>query len=238
LTLHVEKKQLVAPGEIVAEGGYFAGDNVYKENDKVFASRLGLVEVDGNRVLVVPIKGCYIPYLDDPVIGRIVDVGMSGWSVDINAPYPALLPASETFGHREPFPKADLTKIFDVGDLVLAKVIAFDRTRDPLITVKGPELGKATSGRIVKISPTKIPRLIGRKGSMISTLKKQTGCQIMVGQNGIVLVSGKSPEDERVAVSAIYMIEREAHTRGLTDRIQEMIRKELGGREFVSGKAS
>jgi len=237
LELHVEKRHLVAPGEMVAEGGYFAGENVYKENDKVFASKLGLVEVVGNRVHVVPIKGCYVPYVGDPVIGRIDDVGMSGWSVDINAPYPALLPASETFSHRQPFPKADLTKIFDVGDLVLAKVIAFDRTRDPLITVKGPELGKATSGRIVKISPTKIPRLIGKKGSMISTLKKQTGCQIMVGQNGVVLVSGKSPEDERIAVSAIYMIEREAHTRGLTDRIQEMIRKELGGREFVSGKA-
>ena len=238
MTFHVEKKQLVAPGEIVAEGGYFAGDNVYKENDKIFASRIGLVEVVGNRVLVVPIKGCYVPYVDDPVIGRIVDVGMSGWSVDINAPYPAMLPASETFGHRQPFLKADLTKIFDVGDLVLAKVIAFDRTRDPLITVKGPGLGKATSGRVVEISPTKIPRLIGRKGSMISMLKKETGCEIMVGQNGIILISGKSSESERVAVSAIYMIEREAHTRGLTDRILEMIRNELGGREFVSGKAS
>ena len=237
MELHVEKRQLVAPGEIVAEGAYYAGENVYKENDRIFALRLGLLEVVGNRVHVVPIKGCYIPYIGDPVIGRIVDIGMSGWSVDINAPYPALLPASETFGHRQPFPKADLTKMFDVGDLVLAKVIAFDRTRDPLITVKGPELGKATSGRIVKISPTKIPRLIGRKGSMISTLKKQTGCQIMVGQNGIVLISGKSPEGERAAVSAIYMIEREAHTKGLTDRIQEMIRKELGGEQFVSGKA-
>ncbi len=236
--LHVEKKQLVAPGELVAEGAYFAGDNVYKENDRIFASRLGLVEVVGNRVLVVPVKGCYIPYVDDPVIGRIVDIGMSGWSVDINSPYPALLPASETFGHRQQLPKADLTRMFNVGDLVLAKVIAFDRTRDPLITVKGPGLGKATTGRVVEILPTKIPRLIGRKGSMISMLKKETGCEIMVGQNGIVLVSGKSSEDERVAVLAIHMIEREAHTRGLTDRIREMMRKELGGREFVSTKAS
>jgi exosome complex component RRP4 len=78
---------------------------------------------------------------------------------------------------------------------------------------------------VVEISAAKIPRLIGRKGSMISMLKRETGCQITVGQNGVVLVWGKSAENERVAVEAIYMVEREAHTRGLTDRIREMIAK-------------
>jgi exosome complex component RRP4 len=57
-------------------------------------------------------------------------------------------------------------------------------------------------------------------------LKKETGCHIVIGQNGRILVSGKSPEDERVAVMAIRKIEQEAHTTGLTDRVTEMIRKE------------
>ena len=39
----------------------------------------------------------------------------------------------------------------------------------------------------------------------------------------MALVWGKTPEIERVAVEAIYMVEREAHTRGLTDRVREMI---------------
>jgi exosome complex component RRP4 len=109
--------------------------------------------------------------------------------------------------------------------MVIGEVLAFDRTRDPLLTTKGPGLGKVTNGRVVEISAAKIPRLIGRKGSMIAMLKTMTNCQITVGQNGVVLVWGKTPENERLAVEAIYMIEREAHTRGLTDRIRDMINK-------------
>jgi exosome complex component RRP4 len=57
-------------------------------------------------------------------------------------------------------------------------------------------------------------------------LKQETGCQITVGQNGVILVSGKSPEDEQLAVMAIRKIGEEAHTSGLTDRITEMIKNE------------
>ena len=180
------------------------------------------MELDGNRVFVVPLKGGYIPRAGDLVAGRIVDIGLSGWTVDIRAPYEAMLPASETPGPRGPR-RRDLSESFEVGDVVLAEILAFDRTRDPLLTAKGPGLGKVATGRVVEISAAKVPRLIGRKGSMISMLKKETDCQITVGQNGVVLVWGKSPESEKLAVEAIYMVEREAHTRGLTDRIREMI---------------
>ena len=219
-----EPKQVVAPGELLAEGDHLLGDNAYRIGTQIFSACLGILEVDGNRVFVVPLKGGYIPRVGDLVAGRIVDVGLSGWSVDIRAPYEAMLPASETPGPRGPR-RRDLSSDFDVGDTVLAEVLAFDRTRDPLLTTKGPGLGKVAAGRVVEISAAKIPRLIGRKGSMISMLKRETGCQITVGQNGMVLVWGKTPDTERVAVEAIYMVEREAHTRGLTDRIREMISK-------------
>jgi len=225
LAILVEKKKLVVPGEQLGEDDCLPGENTYKVDGKVYASRIGLVDFSGNRVYVVPLKGTYIPMVDDPVIGRITDIGMSGWTVDIGAPYPAMLPSSETFGPRQPFGRMDLGKIFDVGDLVLARVISFDRTRDPLLTAKDPGLGRVSSGRMMRISPAKIPRLIGRKGSMISMLKRETNCQISVGQNGIVLVQGRSPLDENMAMAAVSMIEREAHTHGLTDRIHDMIEK-------------
>jgi len=227
LTLLTEKKQLVAPGELLAEGSYFPGENTYREGNKVFASRIGLAELIANKLVVVPLKGCYIPRVDDFVIGRVEDIAMSGWIVDISGPYPALLPLSETPASRGMAARKDLTRIFNVGDLVMAEVIAFDRTRDPLLTVRGRGLGKVSSGRVVHISPAKIPRLIGRKGSMISMLKKMTNCDIIVGQNGTVLVSGRQPKNEQLAVAAMFMIEREAHTRGLTDRVSEMINREL-----------
>ena len=227
MTIFAEKKQLVAPGELLAEGSYFPGENTYREGNKIYASRIGLAELVANKLIVVPLKGCYIPRVDDFVIGRVVDIAMSGWIVGISAPYPALLPLSETPASRGMAARKDLTKIFNVGDLLMAEVIAFDRTRDPLLTIRGRGLGKVSSGRVVHISPAKIPRLIGRKGSMISMLKKMTGCEIIVGQNGTVLVSGRQPKNEQTAMAAMLMIEREAHTRGLTDRVSEMMNREL-----------
>ena len=227
MTMFTEKKQLVAPGEVLAEGSYFPGENTYREGNKVYASKIGLAELVANKIVVVPLKGCYIPRVDDFVIGRVVDIAMSGWTMDISSPYPAYLPLSETPASRGMAVRKDLAKVFNVGDLVMAEVIAFDRTRDPLLTVRGRGLGKVISGRVVHISAAKIPRLIGRKGSMISLLKKETNCEIIVGQNGTVLVSGRQPKDEQIAAAAMYLIEREAHTRGLTDRVSELMNKGL-----------
>ena len=230
MTLHAERKQMVSPGELLAEGPYFPGENTYREGGKIFASRVGMADVIGNKLIVVPVKGAYIPRLDDIVIGRVTDITMSSWQVDICAPYPALLPMSETPLHRgREGGRRDLSEIYGVGDLVLAQVIAFDRTRDPLLTTKGRGLGKITSGRVARISASKIPRIIGKQGSMITMLKKETGTDIVPGQNGVILATGRNPDQERVAVEALYMIEREAHTTGLTDHVKMFIQERMKG---------
>jgi exosome complex component RRP4 len=231
LTVHAEKKQLVGPGELLAEGPYFAGENTYREGTKIFSSRVGLAEVVGNKLIVVPIKGTYIPRVDDIVVGRVTDIGMSGWQVDIDAPYPAMLPASETPLQRgRDAGRRDLGLIYGVNDLMIAQIIAFDRTRDPLLTTKGRGLGKVTSGSVARITPAKIPRIIGKSGSMITMLKKETGTDVIPGQNGVILATGSNPDKERIAVEAIYMIEREAHTTGLTDRVKAMIVERMKGK--------
>jgi len=228
LTTYFEKKQLVTPGDLLAEGKYRAGDNTYKDDDKIYATRVGLADLEDQTIYVVALKAFYIPSVGDIVIGKIVEVGISAWMVDINAPYLAVLRASDVFDRPFNPRKDELPAIFDVNDLIIAKLVAYDRTQDPLLTVREPGFGKITRGQIVEVTPTKIPRIIGRKGSMISMIKKETGCQITVGQNGLVLISGRTPEDERLAVMAIRKIEQESHTSGLTDRVTEMIRK---GRE-------
>ncbi|HKM50062.1 MAG TPA: exosome complex RNA-binding protein Rrp4 [Candidatus Bathyarchaeia archaeon] len=227
--MHAELKQLVTPGDLLAEGPYFAGENTYRDGSKIYSSRIGLADIIGNKLIVVPIKGAYIPRIDDIVIGRITDIGMSGWQVDISAPYPAMLPASETPMDRDAG-RGDLALHYGVGDLTLAQVIAFDRTRDPLLTTKGRGLGKVTSGKVARIAPAKIPRVIGKKGSMITMLKKETNTDIVPGQNGVILAIGKNPDQERIAIDALYMIEREAHTNGLTDRVRAMIQEEMKGK--------
>jgi len=228
-----ERRQLATPGDLLAENDYMTGENTYRENGKIYATRVGLVDYEERRVYVVALKAFYTPMVGDTVIGKVIEVGMSGWTIDIKAPYLAMLRASDAL--ERPFrpQRDDLPSIFDVGDLVITKIVAYDRTRDPLLTIHEPSLGKITRGQIVEITPTKIPRVIGKKGSMITMLKQETGCMITIGQNGLILVSGKKPEDERLAIMAIRKIEQEAHRGGLTDRVTEMIRKEKAEKEVI-----
>lgn len=229
MPIFYERKQIVTPGDLLAENDYLAGENTYKEDGKIYATRIGLVDYDNRKVFVVALKAFYVPYVGDLVIGKVIEVSLGVWLLDIKAPYPAVLRASDALNRPFKPQRDELSAIFDVGDLVIAKIVAYDRTRDPLLTVSEPGLGKIKHGQIVEITPTKIPRVIGKKGSMITMLKQETGCQITVGQNGVILVSGKTPEDEQLAIMALRKIEEEAHTSGLTDRVTEMIKNEKRG---------
>lgn len=60
---------------------------------------------------------------------------------------------------------------------------------------------------------------------MISMIKQETNCQIILGLNGVILVTGKEPEDEELAITAIKKIEQESHTSGLTDRITQLLKE-------------
>ena len=226
IPLFYEKKQLVTPGDLLAEGEYVSGDSTYIENGKIYANRLGLVDYDGKRVHVVALKAFYVPVPGDTVIGKVVETSPGGWVIDIKAPHLARLRASDVVERSFKPETTDLPSIFDVGDLIIANVVAYDRTRDPLLTVREPGLGKIVRGQLVEVTPTKIPRIIGRQGSMVGMIKRETGCQMTIGQNGLVLISGRSAEDEKLAIMALRKIEKESHTSGLTDRVTEMIKNE------------
>ena len=232
-----ERRQLVAPGDLIAEGEYIAGENTYKENNKIYASRIGIVEYENKKVNVVALRAFYIPRVGDKVIGTVVEVGFNGWTVDINAPYQAMLRASDVLSRPFKPQKDDLPQVLDVGDLVVAEIASYDRTHDPQLSVGEPGLGKITRGQIVRITPTKIPRLIGRKGSMISMIMQETGCQIILGLNGVVFVTGKNLEDEELAIMAIHKVEEESHTSGLTDRITQMLKEEKTKREEIKNES-
>lgn len=223
MPLLVERRQLVTPGDVLAEGEYLAGDNTYKDDGRIYAQRLGLAEVKGKRISVVALKGPYIPRIGDLVIGRIVDVTLGGWVVDVNSPYTANLSVSDVVGKPFSPEMISLTKILAIGDIIVAKVVAFDRTRDPAITVKERGLGKVEGGVVIDLTPTKVPRLIGKKGSMINMVKQLTGCEIIAGQNGKVLIKGKNLKMVELAIHSVRMVEEQAHTSGLTDRIRRFI---------------
>ncbi len=231
MPIFLEKRQLVTPGDLIAEGEYVAGENTFVEKSKIYAARVGIVEYENKRVDVVALKAFYVPRPGDIVIGTITEVGFNGWTVDINSPYIALLRASDVLSRPFKPQKDDLPQVLDAGDLVVAKIVSYDRTHDPQLTVAEPGLGKITRGQIIKITPTKIPRVIGKKGSMISMIKQETGCNIILGLNGVVLITGKTLEDEQLAMRALVKIEQESHTSGLTDRVTQMLKEEKSNKE-------
>jgi exosome complex component RRP4 len=220
-----EKKQLVTPGELLAEGDYIPGENTYTEQKKIFAQRIGLVDEENKKVNVVALRAFYVPKVGDIVIGTVIEVGFNGWTVAIKAPYTALLRASDVLSRPFKPQNDELSQVLNAGDLIVAKIASFDRAHDPQLTVGEPGLGKITRGQILHVIPTKIPRVIGRKGSMISMIKQETNCQIILGLNGIILVTGKNLEDEELAIKAIRKIEQESHTSGLTDRITQLLKE-------------
>jgi len=223
-----EKKQLVTPGELLAEGEYLPGENTFMEQNKIYASRIGLVDTDNKKVNVVALRAFYVPKVGDIVIGTVVEVGFNGWTIDIKAPYSALLRASDVLSRPFKPQNDELSAVLNAGDLIVAKIASYDRAHDPQLTVGEPGLGKITRGQILHVTPTKIPRVIGRKGSMISMIKQETGCQIILGLNGVILVTGKTTEDEELAIEAIRKIEQESHTSGLTDRVTQLLKERKG----------
>ena len=224
--LLVKEKDLVVPGEILAEGlDYVPSTGTFREGDNVLASLLGVVSVEGRAIKIIPLSGRYLPKVGDTVIGKIVDIMMSGWRVDINSAYTAVLSLRD--GTTSYIPKgANLIKYYDIGDYIVAKVTNVTTQRLVDLTMKGPGLRKLTGGTIIKINHTKVPRVIGRNGSMVKLLKELGDCKVSVGQNGLVWVQGK-PKNEVVIINAIKKVERDSLTSGLTEEIKEDLEKSL-----------
>ncbi len=224
MNVYFQKREIVVPGQLLAEGRYRASIGTYSKNGKIYASLIGLAEQNRNIIRVVPLEGVYIPKEGDLVIGTITLVGGNNWKVDIGGPYGASLHANNAL--RRPYDE-DISRYFDVGDVIAAEVIAFDRVSGPFLTLKGRGLQKLRDGMILTVSPSKIPRIIGRKGSMINMIKDKLRIHTIVGQNGRIWIKAPNTKILRIAIKAFKMIEREAHTSKLTDRVATMIDEEL-----------
>src|SRR5262249_9760531 len=112
---------------------------------------------------------------------------------------------------------------FAIGDMITARIMTFDRTRDPMLTVQDRDLGKIPRGEVMKISATRVPRLIGKRGSMIQTIEQATQTRVLIGQNGVIVVTGRNPEGIKLAEKAINMVQEEAHMANLTQRIKVLL---------------
>ena len=217
------KRRYVIPGDKIIEGNYKPLMNVMKSGDYLISTRIGIAEAGKDGVKVIPLSGVYIPRVNDLVIGKVIDRSSLSWDIDINSCFFAHLPAQDVFGRDFSPARDDMGRQLNIGDLIIARIVSFDRTRDPMLTVQDKDLGKIPYGEFIKISPTRVPRLIGKRGSMIQTIEQATQTRVIIGQNGIVVVTGRDIEGLSLAVKAIKMVEEESHTTNLTQRVKSLL---------------
>ncbi|MFX0187520.1 MAG: exosome complex RNA-binding protein Rrp4 [Candidatus Hodarchaeota archaeon] len=231
-------RELVVPGEVLTENvqEYLSGRGTIlnKDKTKIISLHIGLKNIKKNYVNVIPLRGIYTPQPGDKVIAIVVDKNPVKFKCDINAKDFAQLKPKNTakrvkmrLGRRSTYEQEEsITDKYDIGDILVVKVLSADRLNKPELTTVGKYLGKKNGGIVISIDPPKIPRVIGRSGSMIKMLKNLTKCNIFVTQNGRIWLKGDNIAYERLLIEAIHKIEKEAHTTGLTDRIQSFIENE------------
>ena len=216
-------RKVVIPGDLLSEEAKRSGEGTFVKDGKVYSLLYGLAN-DRDRINVIPLAGKYVPAPGDNIIGIVKDITFSNWIIDINSPYDGLLHISE-------FPKRidadEMSKYLSLGSSTMIRIKDVDSTMKVELTLNDRKLGLLKTGRIVEINHTRVPRLIGKGGSMISMLKKELNCNIFVGQNGRIWINGGA-DDMDLALKTILLIEKEAHTSGLTDRIVDFLKKEKG----------
>jgi len=213
-----KKRKIVVPGEFIVKGeDFLPGDGAKREGDNVIADRYGLAEIAGRMIKVIPLSGAYVPRRGNVVLGRIIDVLFNGWLVDVDSAGNAFLPIDESprFINRN-----EMDQFLAIGDVLAAKIWSI-KGRGIDLTLKGRGLGKLDGGFVFRINPSRVPRVIGREGSMITLIKEKTGTNITVGQNGWIWIKGDNMDNEIKARNAIEFVADKVHVDGLTDKMEQ-----------------
>ncbi|MBU2100261.1 hypothetical protein KKB11_03445, partial [Candidatus Micrarchaeota archaeon] len=186
-------KKIVVPGELITEQRKKMGEHVYSFNGKIYSDVIGITDNESAFASVVPLKGCYIPKYGDIVIGLVVTELFSGFLVDIGS-FSLCFMSKE--GIREPLKR---------GSVVSVRVSKVNELNEADLSEPRVFYG----GEIYSISPVKVPRIIGKNGSMLEVLRRGTNTNFIVGRNGRVWAKGGNT---KLLFRAIKKIEQEAHT--------------------------
>ena len=148
----------------------------------------------------------YSPRQGDAVVGIVVYIRGNGYKVDLNLPFEGFLSGKDT---RVPF---------SMGEIMFGKV----KDVDEIGNVDLIDVRKLAPGKIMDFPAAKVPRLIGKRNSMLNTIMQGTGTEIYVGNNGYVWLSGGNIS---LALKAIDMVNRKSHMSGLTNEIADFLAK-------------
>jgi exosome complex component RRP4 len=228
-------RKIVIPGEVIASGdNYLPGDGTEKRGNDIVALRYGLAEESNKLVKIIPLSGPYIPRRGNVVIGKVELITHNGWVINIGCAENGFLSVMEVPRYVN---KDAMDEVMSIGDMAVLKIWSMNGKGIDL-SLKSRGLGKIHEGLIFKTNPNKVPRVIGKEGSMIKLIKDETGCNITVGQNGYIWIRGDRIDDELLAKKAINFIVENSFIEGLTDEVEKWFKKNGGKAGQSSAKKS
>jgi exosome complex component RRP4 len=218
----MDKRSLVIPGEIITKGeDYLPGEGTEKKGEEIIAQKYGLAEEVNKLIKIIPLSGIYQPRRGNVVIGKVENITFNGWVINIGSAENAFLSLTEVPRYVN---KDALDEVMDIGDMVIAKIWSINK-RGIDLSLKSHGLGKIEEGIIIRVNPNKVPRVIGKEGSMIKQIKDEANCHITVGQNGLIWIKGDKIENEVLAKKAILFVTERSFLGGLTDKVKEWFKE-------------
>lgn len=200
------KKKIVVPGELLTEERKKLGQHVFVENGKVYSDALGITYPGSSSAFVVPLHGIYLPQSNDLVVGIVARETFNGYLVDINSIYYSFVSKEAVRDklERGSVISAIISDVDEINEADLDRIRVF------------------YGGDVIEVSPVKVPRIVGKNGSMLQVLKDGTKSNVVVGRNGWVWTKGG---DTQVLVKALRRIEEEAHLSNLTKKIESFLKE-------------
>lgn len=195
-------RNIVLPGEIVADSPQRI-QNTYIENGKTYAKIMGMYEPNSRGI--IPLEGSWNPNNEDTVVGVIIEPKGKVYIVDLQFFGRCLLILGKFDDYK-----------FEHGDVIEARIKEVENRK----TIILGEAKLLEGGKLIRVGARKVLRVIGKKNTMIDQIKALTKTDIIVGLNGVIWLRGG---DIDLATDAIFKVEREAHTSGLTEVIKNYL---------------
>ncbi len=227
------KRIIALPGVSLYKGSLQkVDDKIIRDSRGYVSSLVGVAQLSGKTLDLIPYKDIYRPVKGDYVIGVIVGYAPNGWFIDIGSYIKAFLPAADVLNKRFDPRKDELSKYLKIGDLIGVYVSEVRRLGNILVTIKDVKkskdrrLGKLSDYYIIKVWSTKLPRIIGKKGSMIKLLKDKLDGDLIIAQNGVILYKGPY-SNYQILSKIITLITAKTFATGLTEFVNDLINKLL-----------
>ena len=225
--MNEKQRKIAIPGEVLSESTeLLPGEGTIKQDNKIIALKYGLIEESRNLIKIISLSGPYTPRRGNVVIGKVENITFKGWIIDIRTAENAFLSLAEVPRYVN---KNDLEEVMKIGDMMVGKIWSVNK-RGMDLSLKSRGLGKIDKGIIVEINPNKVPRIIGKEGSMIKLINDETKCNITVGQNGLIWIKGEKIEDELFAKKAILFVVEKSFVSKLTKKIEKFFKEEGGSK--------